>query len=304
MRKYLFTASLFAAMLITNISAFAAQQTISGEELVKRYSESSGNTLIYLAILVCLILVVVLIQVIDIRVKINSFKNEKAAELEVAVSGAVHQYKSSWWELFKHSSKDIKDKVKEHEYDGIREYDNNPPAWFNWLFYGSIFWAACYMLYFHVFKIGDLQIAEYDKQMKKAEIQLAAIREKAIKLADQPAYTDQAKITQGKAIFLTNCAACHGQKAEGSVGPNLTDEYWLHGGEYKDIFKTVFNGVPEKGMLAWKKSLKPDEIRSVASYINTLRGTNPPNPKAPQGDKVTIAATAPAGNGGAGSSAM
>lgn len=303
MKKYIFTASFFAAMLITNIHAFA-QQSTSGAELVQRYNESCGTTIKYLAILIALLLVVVLIQVIGIGLKLKTVKTEKEAELETAVSESVHHLKSTWWELFRHSSKDIKDKIKEHEYDGIKEYDNNPPAWFNWLFYGTIVWAIAYMLYFHVFNIGDLQIAEYDKQMKKAEIQLATVREKAIKLAEAPAYTEDVKIAQGKAIYMANCAACHGPAGEGTVGPNLTDEYWLHGGEYKDIFKTVFNGVPEKGMLAWKKSLKPDEIRAVASYINTIRGTNPPNPKAPQGEKVIIASTTPGGSTGSGSSAM
>ncbi|MGZ5244643.1 MAG: cbb3-type cytochrome c oxidase N-terminal domain-containing protein [Bacteroidia bacterium] len=199
---------------------------------------------------------------------------------------------SSWFQLFvlKGSKKDSLEGA--HEYDGIIEYDNNPPAWFNVLFYGTIVIAFCYMMYFHVLKIGDLPQAEYEKQMAAAEIVVAKAQERAIELAEKPPFTDEANITLGQTIYMTNCAACHGDKGQGTIGPNLTDEYWLHGGEYKSIFKTIFNGVPEKGMLSWKKSLRPDELRAVASYVNTLKGTNPPNPKAPQGDKFAGGSTA------------
>ena len=99
------------------------------------------------------------------------------------------------------------------------------------------------------------------------------------------ALTDQKSLAFGQEIFISKCAACHGQKGEGTVGPNMTDEYWLHGGSIKNIFRTVYNGVPDKGMISWSNQLRPSEIQAVSSYILTLKGTNPPNPKAPQGDK-------------------
>ena len=89
---------------------------------------------------------------------------------------------------------------------------------------------------------------------------------------------------QGELIFKSFCAACHGQKGEGTVGPNFTDEYWIHGGGIQNVFKTIKYGVPDKGMIAWAAQLKPADMQKVASYILTLKGTNPPNPKAPQGE--------------------
>jgi cytochrome c oxidase cbb3-type subunit III len=99
------------------------------------------------------------------------------------------------------------------------------------------------------------------------------------------ALTDQQNLGVGKVIFLEKCAVCHGQKGEGGVGPNMTDDYWLHGGAIKNIFTTIKYGVPDKGMISWKEQLRPSEIQAVASYLLTLKGTNPPNPKAPQGVK-------------------
>ncbi|MCX7729434.1 MAG: cytochrome c, partial [Bacteroidia bacterium] len=96
--------------------------------------------------------------------------------------------------------------------------------------------------------------------------------------------TDPAEINQGKEIFITNCITCHGKEAQGGAGPNLTDEYWLHGGGIKNIFKVIKYGVPAKGMIAWETQLSPKQIQQVASYILTLKGTNPPGAKEPQGE--------------------
>jgi cytochrome c oxidase cbb3-type subunit III len=103
--------------------------------------------------------------------------------------------------------------------------------------------------------------------------------------------SDAKVLAEGKEIFTGKCVACHGALGEGGVGPNLTDEYWLHGGTINDIFKTIKNGVPEKGMISWKATLKPNEIQSVSNYIASLAGTTPPNGKAPQGDKVSSDST-------------
>jgi len=153
------------------------------------------------------------------------------------------------------------------------------------------------MMYFHVLKIGDLSQAEYEKQVEEAKPLLAKALEKSIVLADEPRFTDASNLTAGKVIFSTNCAICHGDKGQGNIGPNLTDEYWLHGGRYPQIFKTIFNGVPDKGMLSWKKTLKPEDIRKVASFVYSLKGSNPPTPKAPQGikdtDSITVSVSKP-----------
>ncbi|HSI91419.1 MAG TPA: c-type cytochrome, partial [Adhaeribacter sp.] len=102
---------------------------------------------------------------------------------------------------------------------------------------------------------------------------------------DYKVLTEASAIENGKALYAQNCAACHGQQGEGTVGPNLADEYWLHGGDVNDIFRTIKFGVTSKGMVAWDKKLSKDQILEVSSYILTLQGTNPPNGKAPQGEK-------------------
>ena len=145
--------------------------------------------------------------------------------------------------------------------------------------------AVCYLSYYHVLG-GPSSKDEYDASMKKAEIEheeynrlnAGKIDENAVKMADA------AGIEDGKGIFTTNCSPCHGHLGEGVVGPNLTDDYWLHGGSLNDIYKTIKTGYPAKGMKSWATDLSPVQIRNVASFIKTLHGTNPPNAKAPQGE--------------------
>ncbi|WP_256004621.1 cbb3-type cytochrome c oxidase N-terminal domain-containing protein [Pedobacter deserti] len=185
-----------------------------------------------------------------------------------------------------------KDLVMEHKFDGIEELDNPTPAWFMVLFYGTICFAIVYMLSYHVFEWGPLQEEEYVIELKKAEEEKAALLLKPGNAANKinennvEQLTDPAAIQAGAAIFKTACASCHGEHAEGLVGPNLTDEYWLHGGSIKDIFKTIKYGVPDKGMIAWEKTMRPKQIAEIASYILSLQGTNPAGAKAPQGEKM------------------
>lgn len=180
--------------------------------------------------------------------------------------------------------------MMDHEYDGIRELDNNLPPWWIWGFYFTIVFAGVYLTYYHITGKGDLQIAEYKKEMEEGRLQKEAFLAKAGAKIDEntvEAFTEAAQIDKGKETFKTYCAACHGQSGEGGVGPNFADEYWIHGGGIKNIFKTVKYGVPAKGMIAWEAQLTPVQIQEVSSYILTLKGTNPANPKEPQGDLWT-----------------
>jgi len=178
-----------------------------------------------------------------------------------------------------------KDILLDHNYDGIQELNNNLPPWWKYSFYLSIIFAVCYLSYYHVLG-GPSSKDEYDASMKKAQqeqeeynrLNAGKVDENAVKMADA------AGIEEGKSIFTTNCAPCHGHLGEGVVGPNLTDDYWLHGGGLNDVYKTIKNGYPAKGMKSWSSDLSPVQIKNVASYIKTLHGTNPPNAKAPQGD--------------------
>ena len=177
--------------------------------------------------------------------------------------------------------------MKDHSYDGIQEYDNDLPPWWKYMFYATIVFGGVYLLNFHVFKSGQLQTQEYEAEMQEAALFLPkSDGGNANEKTDYKVLRDAAKLETGHATYTQNCAACHGQKAEGMVGPNLTDEFWLHGGDVNDIFKTIKFGVTSKGMVAWQGKLSDDQILEVASYILSLQGSNPANAKAPQGEKA------------------
>lgn len=171
----------------------------------------------------------------------------------------------------------------DHEYDGIRELDNQLPRWWVWLFNLTIVFAGAYLLYYHVFHRGHLSAAEYRLEMEAGEkIKQAAMERFEKQMLDMAPSQDAAVLSEGKDIFLKNCAPCHRPDGGGLVGPNLTDDYWIHGSEFKDNLLTIYNGVPAKGMVTWKNLMNPKQIYAVASYIYTLRGSNPPNPKPPE----------------------
>jgi len=181
-----------------------------------------------------------------------------------------------------------KDLIMEHEYDGIQELDNPTPSWFMWLFYGTIGFAVCYLLIYHVFGIGQLQYDEYKTEVAQAEIARKIYLSKAANMVDENTVKlnhDPAVIAAGQAIFTLRCAPCHGDHAQGNVGPNLTDDYWLHGSKINDVFKTIKYGVAAKGMPTWEKQLSPKDIADVANYVKSLHGTHPAGAKEPQGTK-------------------
>lgn len=176
--------------------------------------------------------------------------------------------------------------ILDHNYDGIKELDNSLPPWWLYLFYATIVFGFVYMLHYHVFNSGPSSAQEYVQEVEFAQAQLAANASgPAITEETVTALTDAGALSSGKDIFIKNCAACHGQKGEGLVGPNMTDDFWIHGGGIKNVYKIIKNGVIEKGMISWKSQLSPAQMQDVGSYILSLKGTNPPNPKAPQGDK-------------------
>ena len=161
----------------------------------------------------------------------------------------------------------------DHEYDGIRELDNNLPRWWVWLFYITIIFSAGYLVHFHITRVGDLQEAEYKKEMKAGEeIKAGAMGKFESTIAVLQPATDAAVLEAGHQAYTKFCAPCHRVDGGGLVGPNLTDDYWIHGSNYTDSVKVIWDGVPAKGMITWKTVLKPEQIQAVASYIYTLRG--------------------------------
>lgn len=181
----------------------------------------------------------------------------------------------------------------DHEYDGIRELDNDLPPWWKYGFYLTILIAVVYMIHYHVTKTGDLQLAEYNQSLEEAKIEVAEYMKTAANNVDETTVKqlEGADLISGKEIFLAACIACHGKDGQGTVGPNLTDAYWLHGGGLADIFKSIKYGWVDKGMKSWKDDYSPTQIAQIASYIHTLQGTNPAGAKASQGELYTAGAT-------------
>ena len=179
------------------------------------------------------------------------------------------------------------DIVLDHNYDGIRELDNSLPPWWVYGFYISIIIAIGYVYVYHFSDLGNSQLEEYEIAIQAGEDQKDAFAARQTNSIDEKnlvMLTDAVAMEVGQRVYIASCAACHGPDGQGGVGPNMTDEYWIHGGDIKDVYATIKNGVPEKGMIAWKTQLQPSTIIKVASYIKSLKGTNPANPKAKQGE--------------------
>jgi cytochrome c oxidase cbb3-type subunit 3 len=196
--------------------------------------------------------------------------------------------KENWWAKF-NKFKPVEQEADidlGHDYDGIRELDNRLPPWWLYGFYLCIIFAVIYLWRFHVTHTGPSSVEEFNREMAIAEKQKEEFLKKAANNIDENSVVmmDAAAIAAGQALYITNCAACHGKQGEGTVGPNLTDDYWLHGGSINDIFKTIKYGVPEKGMRAWQEDLSPVKIAQISSFIKSIHGSNPPNPKEKQGD--------------------
>ncbi|MEP2281243.1 cbb3-type cytochrome c oxidase N-terminal domain-containing protein, partial [Maribacter sp.] len=177
--------------------------------------------------------------------------------------------------------------ILDHNYDGIRELDNNLPPWWVYLFYASIVFGIVYLLRFHVFNDYNQKL-EYEQEVAAAQLEIEAYKKTAKGLVDANTVellTDASDISAGKGIFESNCVACHMADGGGGIGPNLTDQNWILGGGIKNVFHTISEGGRDgKGMIAWKQNLKPAEIAQVASYVLSFQGTTPANPKAPEGD--------------------
>jgi cytochrome c oxidase cbb3-type subunit 3 len=186
------------------------------------------------------------------------------------------------------------DVLLDHDYDGIKELDNALPPWWKYGFYLTIGVALIYLLNFHVLGIGLSPTEEYNAEMENARITKERyeannkdrIDEKNVPMADADG------IKAGQGLFEANCVACHLKDAGGNVGPNLTDDYWIHKGSLNDIFNTIKMGYADKGMQSWSSQFTPKEISFLASYIKTLKGTKPAVPKAPQGELYVDAVAA------------
>lgn len=202
-------------------------------------------------------------------------------------------FESAWYKkLMKtltksRSIQEEKDIELDHDYDGIKELDNVLPPWWVFLFYGTIVFGVVYLAKFHLFG-GDSQVVEFEKEMAQAKIDIEEYKKNApdlLTVDNVVLLTEASDLAAGKVIFDQNCVACHAADGGGGIGPNLTDNYWILGGDIKDIFTVISEGGRDgKGMVPWKSQIKPSDIQKVASYIKSLVGTTPANPKEAEGD--------------------
>ena len=290
--KYLFT------VLLIGFSATVWSQAAEAAPAVDKAGQFAQIMTYVLAIAGFALFVVAMIYV----VKVNQFLYKRVLDLEAGKSGVAlpevsaaqpADSESFWDKLRKKYWEDAVPIEREHEilsdhaYDGIRELDNSLPPWWVNMFILTIIWAVGYMYYYHWGGNGPSSEQEYQIEMEQAKkqqsIALAGMAN-AVDESNVAALTESSDLGEGELIFKNVCAACHGMGGEGTVGPNMTDAYWIHGGGIKNIFKTIKYGVPDKGMISWQSQLTPTDIQKVSSYILTLQGTNPPNPKAPQGE--------------------
>jgi cytochrome c oxidase cbb3-type subunit 3 len=185
---------------------------------------------------------------------------------------------------------EFEDKVL-HELDGIKEYDNPMPGWLMAIWWGSLLFAAAYLIFYALsFGEGSME-AEYRQATQQAVTAVDAYFAANPLVPPSPAQMlagagDPAVLAAGRARFTKTCAPCHGERAQGLIGPNLTDDRWIHGGTVEQIFQSVAKGWPAKGMPPWGRALKPEELTALVSYVRSIQGSNPPNARAPEGERV------------------
>lgn len=249
--------------------------------------------------MVSLFLVVFLFLLIAIEITVNAvdtityhlLTEEQKAKLAATTSISFRE--SKWYQnLLKMLTTTVPieregELLLEHDYDGIKELDNNLPPWWVYLFYACIIFAVVYLVRFEIMG-ADNQETELKKEMAQAQIDIAEYKKTAPDLMDENTVTlltAAGDLAAGKAIFTANCIPCHRADAGGQIGPNLTDDRWILGGGIKNVFHTLVNGGRDgKGMISWKGTLKPKQMQEVASYVLSLKGTNPKDPKAPEGE--------------------
>lgn len=245
----------------------------------------------FVSIVIILIIVVLLVMIRTLSVVFNKMDRQSAE-----AAGRVYVQQPTWWDKLAQQLNDSvpvtqeKDIELDHNFDGIKELDNHLPPWWKWLFYLSIVWSVVYIFIYHFSNTLPLSREEYDNEVAfalESQQKFLASQPKANIDVTTLEYTNDAEIIKkGKMVFeKINCASCHRNDGGGNVvGPNLTDEYWLHGGSIKNIFNTINTGVVEKGMPAWGKAMSPADVRDVTFYVMSLQRSKPANAKAPQGE--------------------
>jgi cytochrome c oxidase cbb3-type subunit 3 len=273
-------------VLLLVFTFFLSQNTFAQDatKISTDFTTLEFSVIILMALTFFIVILVLMASISIYNHSVSVLKEDRIARGEVVESN-IESFSEWFWKKF-NAAKPDKAVAMHHDYDGIEELDNDLPPWWKYGFYLCIIAGIIYFVV-HVNGIAPNSTQEYEVAMAEGNIlkekylaeMASSINEENVALADATG------ITKGQTIFEKKCKTCHGAEGGGLSGPNLTDEFWLHGGDIKSIFKTVKYGVPAKGMISWKDQLSPQEMQEVASFIMSLKGTNPPNAKDPQGEK-------------------
>ncbi len=292
------TTILLFVLLMSAIHAFGAEKAVEEAVVAPVSNFISGVPKTDFYALITMIgfeFIIIFALTIYIRILLKVMKQNP----ETAIAAEKIAKKSWFWDKLNAAAtiEQEKDILLDHDYDGIQELDNSLPPWWKYGFYLTIIVSFIYIYRFHVSHDGQSQQEEYATEMQKGEDDKAAYLAKSANNVDENTVTmlsDAAEIGAGKELFSKNCVACHLPDGGGSVGPNLTDEYWLHGGSIKNVFKSIKYGWQDKGMKSWKDDFSPKQIQQLASFVKSLKGTKPATPKAPQGELYIESGAAPA----------
>ena len=288
--------TMLMAGIFFSLPTFAQTSDMNWVNTLKEMDSNQFTLLVILGVILGVIILLLVLMIYLMSFMVSIFKKENPALAA----------EPTWWDEFKLKyitgtmkpvgGKEEKDLMLDHSYDGIVELDNHMPPWLVNVFYITIAFAVVYFTYFTVLGLGKTQIEEYEEELRIAAIEAEKRAALALSSIDENTVVfdnTTAALSSGKRIYDANCAACHASDGGGGIGPNFTDEYWIHGGSINDIFRVVKYGVVEKGMIPWQDQLSPEEMQNVSSYILTLVGTTPANPKAPEGERYEPAIEEP-----------
>jgi len=277
-------AAMFIGLMLVSVSSMAQATTAAATEPVAVSHTSGFRILLYTIVGLEMLIIVLFAQLIKYFINPEVLFVAKEAR---APKPALINWGKIWDKLNQFKPIDHEASIDTgHSYDGIHELDNVTPPWFKVAFIASIIFAFGYLYRYHVAKSAPMQAQEYAIEVAEAKLQQEEYLKNQKDNVDENTVVmlDNDGVSSGAALYKTNCVACHGAQGQGGVGPNLTDDYWLHGGGIKDIFKTVKYGWQEKGMKSWKDDFSPVQMAQLSSFVKSLKGTKPPTPKEPQGD--------------------
>ncbi|MBL7867479.1 MAG: c-type cytochrome [Flavobacterium lindanitolerans] len=252
-----------------------------------KYPMISVFLVVFLFLLIAIEVVVAAVDNVTYHLLTDEQRKQLDEANEIKITDSKLFQKIKKWFVKESPIEQEADIMLNHDYDGIKELDNDLPPWWTKLFYACIVFAFIYLAKYHIFG-HDNQAKEFETEMAEAKLAVEEYKKTAKDLIDAETVTlltDTGDIAAGKTIFETNCVACHRPDAGGAIGPNLTDDHWILGGGIKNVFHTITEGGRDgKGMVAWKGTLKPSEIQQVASYVLSLQGSNPKDPKPAEGE--------------------